>query len=326
MVIQDLLTLGSLTASINKLPPIPTKLGSMGLFSLMPLSTTHIMVDELEGKISLVPNSERGAPPQKSPNPKRKTRSFNATHLVQGRTILAEASQGVRAFGTEDQAETLADVINARLQDIKNSILVTREYQRIGAIKGKVVDSDGTTVIADMYSEFGVTQKVVNLALASNTDPRAKLMEARRASEKASGGVIMSGTKVLASAGFMDAFTGNAGVKKAYEGWQAAQENIGGDVRNGFNFGGVTFFEYVANVNGTDFIADGEAYLFPTMNGCFIETISPADYNETVNTLGKEFYAKSEPLPMGRGYEIEGQSNPLSICTRPGACIKMLAA
>lgn len=323
MVIEELMTLGSLTAAINKLPSIPTRLGSMGLFSPRPISTTHIVIDELAGRLSLVANSERGVPPQKSAGPKRKVRSFDATHLIQSRLVLAEASQGVRAFGSEDKAEGLADVVNARMQDIKNSILVTREFQHIGAIKGQILDSDGTTVLADMYAAFEVEQEIVAMALASNTNPRAKLMEAKRASEKAAGGVILSNTKVLASPEFMDELTGNDAVKKAWEGWQAAQENIGGDVRNGFKFGGAEFIEYDARIGNTRFIAAGDAYMFPAMPGLFIETFSPADYSETVNQLGMEFYAKSEPLPMNRGYNIEGQCNPLSICTIPGACVKM---
>jgi hypothetical protein len=323
MVIQELMTLGSLTAAINKLPPMPTKIGAMNLFTPKPISTTTILIDELDGRLSLVPSTPRGGPATKKASGKRRTRSFRATHLSLGRLVLAEDSQGVREFGSEDQAEGVANVVNSRLQELKNDILVTREYQRIGAIKGQVLDEDGTTVLADMYSEFGVTQKTVAMALASNTNPRAKLMEAKRASEKAAGGVILSGTKVLASPEFMDALTGNEAVKKVYEGWQASQERNGGDVRGGFIFGGCEFIEYDASVGERRFIGAGDAYLFPTMPGLFIETFSPADYIETVNTLGKEFYAKASVIDKDKGWDIEAQSNPLAMCTIPGACIKL---
>lgn len=326
MVIKELMTLGSLTAAINKLPTMPMKIGAMNLFTPKPISTTTVLIDELEGRLSLVASTPRGAPATKMAGAKRKTRSFQATHLSLGALILAEASQGVRAFGSETEAESVANVVNSRLQELKNSILVTREYQRIGAIKGQVLDADGTTVLADMYEEFEVEQTVVAMALASNNDPRAKLMEAKRAAEKAAGGVILSGTKVLASPEFMDALTRNEGVKKVYEGWQAAQDRLGGDVRGGFGFGGCEFIEYNASVGTRRFIGAGEAYLFPTMPGLFAETFSPADYIETVNTLGLEFYAKSSVIDKDKGYDIEAQSNPLPICTIPGACIKLNAA
>jgi len=44
---------------------------------------------------------------------------------------------------------------------------------------------------------------------------------------------------------------------------------------------------------------------------------------ETVNTMGLPLYAKSEPLPLGKGYRLEAQSNPLNLVTRPAAMIKL---
>ena len=57
----------------------------------------------------------------------------------------------------------------------------------------------------------------------------------------------------------------------------------------------------------------------------FITRFAPADYMETANTLGLPKYAKQEALRMNRGLEIEAQSNPLNLCTRPGAIIKITA-
>ena len=49
---------------------------------------------------------------------------------------------------------------------------------------------------------------------------------------------------------------------------------------------------------------------------------APADYMETVNTLGKPYYAKQRQLNFDKGTEIEAQTNPLHICTRPYCLIK----
>ena len=46
---------------------------------------------------------------------------------------------------------------------------------------------------------------------------------------------------------------------------------------------------------------------------------------ETANTLGLPKYAKQEALRMNRGVEFEAQSNPLNLCTRPAAIIKLTA-
>jgi len=53
---------------------------------------------------------------------------------------------------------------------------------------------------------------------------------------------------------------------------------------------------------------------------------APADFNETVNTLGQPLYAKQEPRKFDRGTDLHTQSNPLPICHRPGLLIKVVAS
>jgi len=55
----------------------------------------------------------------------------------------------------------------------------------------------------------------------------------------------------------------------------------------------------------------------------FITRFSPADYVEAANTIGLPYYAKQELMRMGKGVELEAQSNPITICTRPTAVIKL---
>jgi hypothetical protein len=49
---------------------------------------------------------------------------------------------------------------------------------------------------------------------------------------------------------------------------------------------------------------------------------APADYNETVNTIGKQFYAKQYEMPNGKGWHFDTQTNELNICTRPRVLLK----
>ena len=90
---------------------------------------------------------------------------------------------------------------------------------------------------------------------------------------------------------------------------------------------GVSFEEYHGSVGGIDFIPDGQAYAIPMgVPGLFTTDFAPADYMETVNTQGLPYYAKQELMRMGKGVELESQSNPITLCTRPEAVIKLLAA
>ncbi|MEK7391887.1 MAG: major capsid protein, partial [Fibrobacterota bacterium] len=73
------------------------------------------------------------------------------------------------------------------------------------------------------------------------------------------------------------------------------------------------------------FIPDGEAFLFPDAPGLMIDAIAPGNYNETVNTLGQEYYAKAEAMKLGKGYDLEAQSNPLPLNLIPKSSIRLTA-
>ena len=74
---------------------------------------------------------------------------------------------------------------------------------------------------------------------------------------------------------------------------------------------------------------DDEALLIPTgVDGMFQTRFAPADYNETVNTMGLPYYVKSDPKKYDKGFDFEAQSNPITWCSRPTAVrrLKLKAA
>ena len=110
-------------------------------------------------------------------------------------------------------------------------------------------------------------------------------------------------------------------VRETYLNYQAAAD-LRGDTRQQFTFGGVTWVRYrgTSAVN----ITDAEAYAVPMgVSGMFLTRFAPANYIETVNTIGLPYYAKSEKIPMDKGIRMEGQTNPLNINTRPAAVVKL---
>jgi hypothetical protein len=71
-------------------------------------------------------------------------------------------------------------------------------------------------------------------------------------------------------------------------------------------------------------VPDAEAYAIPMgVSGLFMTAFGPADYLEAAGSVGQRRYAKQWPLEANRGIQLEVQSNPLSICTRPAAVIKL---
>lgn len=244
--------------------------------------------------------------------------------------VLPEEVQGIRAFGSKTEAMAIADVLTDHLTTMRNKHAITLEHLRMGALKGKILDADGS-VLYNLFDEFDITEKVVNFGLSTaNTNVKAKCLEVVRHIEDSLRGEVMSGIHALVSAEFFDALTNHPSVKEAYERWQEGAF-LRDDFRSGFPFGGITFEEYrgqATDPNGTvrRFIAQGEGHAFPVGTAeSFVTYFAPADFNETVNTLGRPLYAKQELRRFDRGTDLHTQSNPLPLCLRPAVLVKFVA-
>jgi len=245
--------------------------------------------------------------------------------------VLPEEVQGLRAFGSETDTETIANVMAEHLQSMRNKHAITLEHLRMGALKGVILDADGS-VLYNLFDEFGIEPKEFNFALNNEkTDVKKKCLDLKRYLELNLKGEYMTGVRVLVSPEFFDLLTAHPNVVKAYQ-WYQESLALRADQRTGFTFAGVTFEEYLGQASDVDgnvrkFIASGEGHAFPEGTvDTFATYFAPADFNETVNTLGQTLYAKQEPREFGRGTDLHTQSNPLPMCHRPGLLVKLLAS
>jgi len=331
MNLADLFTPSTLTKAINALPKPPTVLGDKKIFKVIPVKTLTVTIESINGKLVLVSNTDRRGDPDVKGSSKRKRRTFEIPHLPKSATILPD-ELNVQAFGEDaSQGTEQAKVINDKLQSLKNDIETTKEFHRVGAISGIILDADGTTVIYNLFDEFGVTQKNINIQFSVDaTDIRKQVLDGKRHAQKKLGGALVREWVAYCSSTYFDALTSHPNVKQAYANWQAAEDRLGGDNRSGFTHAGVTWIEYEVEVmatNGqvTKFIPDGKARLVPITDDLFATYLAPANYNEAVNTLGLDIYAKAEERKMGKGWDLEAQSNPLSVCTAPDALVTFTA-
>ncbi|MGB5856501.1 MAG: major capsid protein [Oceanisphaera sp.] len=320
---SDVFTLQSLTAAINDVEFKPRRLGELGLFNEQGVATTTVMIERDGAKLGLVPAAQRGAPGTVISGSKRNGVTFAAHHLPTVGTILADEVQNVRAFGSEDGAEAVQNVVNTRLAHMAARIDVTHEYHRIGAVKGQILDADGSTVLVDLYGAFGLTQKVIPMALTVEaTNLQLKCLDVLEAIEEGLGDMFFAGALVFCGKSFWRKLLSNKDAREAYLYQQS--ERLRADGRESFSYGGLTFERYRGNVGGIAFVADTEAYAIPMgTNDLFITRFAPADYMDAVNTLGLPLYSSSELLKHGKGVELEAQSNPIHLNTRPQAVIKL---
>lgn len=320
---DDAFGVSELTVAINNPPEgqsAPTLLDS--LFDEEGITTTQVQIERDGDALTLVPAADRGAPGDPTTVGKRGLIPFNTIHLPTPWSVMADEVLGIRAFGKTTELETLQERVAKYLNKARQRLEATLRYHRLGAVTGKIMDSNGSSVLLDLHARFGITQNSVAMDLAS-AGVKAKIKSAIRKSEDALGGEPVTGWLAICGRNFYDALIINADVEKAYDRWQDGQFLREGQ-KQGFMYADVQWQEYYGKVGGVEFINPDEAYLIPLgVQDLLITRFAPANYVETVGTVGLPFYAKQELMRMGKGVDGEAQSNPLNLCTKPRAIIKL---
>ena len=314
----------SLTNLVNVAPASPGRLGQLNWFAEEGVATTMVAIERTHGKLNLVANTPRGGTSENVNAEKRDLTPLLSSHLVQRATIMADEIQNLRAAGSESDVVAMTSYVAQRLRQLRMNVEATQEYHRVGAVAGKVMDSDGTTVITDLFTAFNLTQQTLAMDLDTDTtDVRARAITGLRLIEDTLGNAPMSGARALCSDSFFDALISHPKVEAAYDRWQAG-EFLRNDPRAGFVFAGITWENFRGKVGGIPFIQADTASLVPEgVMDLFMTKYSPADVMGFANTMGIPYYAMQEILRMGKGVEVEVQSNPTTLCSRPDAIIKL---
>lgn len=331
---SDAFSIHELTLAIDKLPYTPQRVGQMNLFTSKPLTTSIAIIEERDNVLSLLPTMPRGSEQQTTRSrATRKVRAFPIPHLPYWHAILAGELEGKRAFGEENKLEVFSQIVNDELEKMKQDHEVTSEYHRLGALRGIVLDADGSTELYDWFDEFGVTQDVVDFNFYDPgtwdlAEPvmivKSKAQEVVRLMEDALGGTSFSGIHCFCGYEFFDALVTHPTVRKAYEWYQNNSFNRElQTIEGGFEFAGITWERYRGKIGSVNFVEPDEAQFFPLgTRDVFVEAIAPADFIETVNTRGQRIYAKQERMKWDKGIELHTQSNILYMCSRPKVLIK----
>lgn len=321
-----------LTDAINQLKFAPGRIEQLGLFTPDPVDTTSVAIDLMDdGVFRIIAPTPRGGPGETLPPETSSMLAIKIPHFEINDGISADSVQGRRAWGTENELETVLGKVNRRQSQHGISLNVTQEYARIGAIKG-IVTYAGTTPALNLFTTFGVaaqTEVAFNLAVSTNGVVRAFTADIVRTISAALGGLPFDHVHAFVGKTFMDGLIKNAEVRASFQNTPAAQwlrdgyvDTRGNKIFGAFVFGDIVFEEYRGNSELATYVADDKAYFFPVgVPGLFRTYYGPADYNETVNTLGRPRYTKMKPFANDKGYHLDSQMNNLEICTRPRALV-----
>lgn len=333
----------ALTGQINRVPNRYGMIAALGIFASEGIGSTNVEIREEEGSLKLLTHRERGSGAQQNDRQRGRTKVIKAAHFeLEDLITPSDVQDRLAVIGRDKQPESVDYVLAKLLVEMASKHFITLEWLRMGALKGVVLDGDGTTELLNLYTEFGKTKKTVDFVLGTaGTDIIAKTEEVVDHIGTNLNGEVMDGVEGICSTTFFNKLIQHAKVEKFYQNWQAAvaishpqRDTRGGNWGRVFEFHGITFREYKGRAplsGGTTakFVADDYCHFFPvgTMD-TFADYFAPPDTLDTVNVQAAlesdpdfggvaQIFASPEILKHGKGVEIYTESNPVPLCKRP---------
>lgn len=343
-------TATQLSDSINRIPNNYGLLQALNLFPAQGSISTIIEVRIEDGTIRVLPAKERGAASTPGDRGNSKSIFIQAPHFPSMDLITPRDIQDMITIVAHSRSpRTLQDEINKRLFSIRAKHSITREWVRMGALKGLITDGDGNTLL-DLYAAFGITKVTIDFLLGTpTTDIISKCTTLRNSVASNLKGEVMNNVEVIVSTPFFNEFVQHAKVEKFWVNWSAAQslaqpsyapgtgpiDRTGQPIALGrtFTFQNIIFREYNGQAPigktrvATPFVADGFGVAYPAGTMSTFETWdAPPNDVRMVNEPGQEVSISPLILDHGEGVELKSQSNPLAICKRPEVLVEVLTS
>lgn len=313
-----------LTEAINRSPYVPRRIQSMNLFQTRSVYRETVAIEYKSGRLSIIQTQPRGSRTGlRITSPKRKVRTFSIPHLPQFATITPDDLPNVRAYGTVDGRIAVNTLISERLMDMRTNLEATIEYHMMGAIKGKILDADSSTIY-DLYNEFGITETEIEVDFGASVIQDIASTIHRTVAKKL-GNDPYSGLHVFCGDVFFDKLKQLDELKEAYNRPREGAYLRENYTYDSFEYAGIIWENYRGEVGSLTFCEAHEARVVPMgVPQLFLRRNGPADTMDAVGQKGKPFVVTREFMPHGQGVELKGQANPLIICAKPDALIKLV--
>lgn len=323
------------TAMLETMPTMPQMLGNYGeaLFPTRRIRTRLLAIGKKDGVMSLIPTSPIGAPPVELELYGRDVRPFSTRRVAKGSTLYAEELTGVINAPDDVILRTVQQELAERGQAIKQDFELTHEHMRFGAVQGKVIEADGTTVLDDWFANWGVAEPTAfNFHLnVTTTNIRLICDQVIEATRIAGRGAWVEGqTRVVGLCGssFFTQLVTHPMVERLYMNWAAAAD-LAGRIDDDFPFGGILWRRFRGTDDGTTIaIATDEVKFFPLgARDAFQRAMSPAEFMPFIGEPGRDIYGITFPdRDRGAWTRIEDYCYPLYVCLRPAMLQKGVAS
>lgn len=321
------------TQELQIIPNSWTLLNDSGLFSEEFLTTHTVTFEEQNKTLALIGDQFRGAKPQANQDDVRKIRSYPIAHFPIVDQILPTDIQGKRAYGTQDQAETEAAVIARKMERIRRNIDITLEVGRFTTLATGSLFAPNGTIAGNLYTDFGITQTVVDFVLGTGTtDIMAKTESVIAAmQDNANTGDVITGVIAYCSPEWFAKFIAHAKIQTAYqyytatEGQQIQRNRAGGT--NGlyreFQYGGIRFIEVRTVLAGQRLVPAGDVIFVPLgTTDTFVSYFGPANRLDFVNTVAERAYLWMSRDPKGTHIDLDGEFDVTHLVRRPQLVVR----
>lgn len=332
---SDAFGLVEMVAAINKQIYAPGLISQLGIFSSEPVTYHMIAIEEKDNVLSVLPYKERGDHPSTIGTTQGTVRPIMIPHVPVESTINPQEVVGVREFGTTAEYMNVESVRDKHLQMHAADLDVTEEWHRLCAVRGILLQNDGTTVVQNIFTFFGVSAIPdidFDLVLADTPafEADCNLVHRTIAQELTIAPWTTGVVGAICGDTFYDLLLGRADVRAAIVEDQANRARAGSADPTSFLrenhvysqvlYNNILWMNYRGNnslIN--NWIAAGNAHFFPIgVPGLFRTWYAPSvRYLDTVGTLGLPRFTRPFVLPDETGIKIYSEMNDLQLCMQP---------
>jgi hypothetical protein len=318
------------TIAINKLPQTTNLTERLNIFEVIRTTTTDVVIQVANSQVFFIDDTSRDDEAHLIPKDGESRQTLRTLHLpvkgyvrpgdIQNLTLIA--ANVMTALGLSGDPMTTA--VNNEFQRLKNILMTMREYHRISALKGQLLNKDGK-VILDFFDKFKMQKYLKTIDFSDKTLEVADvILNAVRNGEAALSGQSVTGFAAICGKTWFDNMRRHRSVAELYKNWAGVQSALAADARQDFSLSGVSFREVNGAIRGRKFVDDDACHIYPVGGvGVMVEHLAPGNYDWAVNMPGMDFYASIEKMKHGKGSEIVAETNPLPVCTYPEALAEL---
>lgn len=327
--------LADLSDKINIVPNVWGVVNNLGLFNNEYKTQRTVLVPLENESVALIEDRNWNERHQANPNKTQQVLAFQVPHFPLDDMITPTDINGVMSWDSNfGESVQLAQVRAEKMARLRRSHALTLEYARVKMLMDGNVYAPNSTVAYNMYQEFTGTStpKGMSIGLKSTGDNPLGQTQAivNYIRQNSINGSVIANIVALCSPTFFADLTAHPYVYNEYNrfiqpGMEGTFElNLRNRLgQNVFTYGGITFIEYPAASDGTQWITDNYAIAFPMGTGHFRTMFAPAERFGDVNTVAKESYYFEFPSVKRDKIEIETETNFINVMTNPAANVKI---